>query len=102
MATLVIKDLRMSVRLDRKAQRNIIAGMGFGWISAYRRGGSNPYGIAINHLQVFNVLLVNPIFNTVNQNQFLNIDASDAVDSAINILVDQGQTGTSQSLPVVA
>lgn len=97
MASLQIRDLHFSKRLDKKALAATYGGT-YDWISTFRRGSPfNPYNIIIGKMQIFNVVLIDPVFNTLNQNQFINIDASEAVDSDINIRVDQGQTGSNRS-----
>jgi len=107
MASLQIHDLNTRQLLDEKALATVRGGMSFNWIMPYRSGSAGsqaPYGTTVNSLQmqVTNVLLVNPVFNniyqTVIQNELVNIDASDTVDSAINILIDKGQSAGNSSL----
>jgi len=105
MASLQIHDLHYSKHLDEKALVTIYGGMGFGWIVPYQPGGpSVPPSIIIGQMQVFNLSLVNPVFNqieqTVNQTNFVNIDTTDVVDSTIGILVGQGNNGNNRSLPL--
>lgn len=109
MASLQIHDLDTHHSLDNKALAAVHGGMSFGWIVPHGygsgAGGSQaPYGTIVSSLQmqVTNILLVNPVFNnisqTVIQNELVNIDASDTADSAINILIDKGQSAGNSSL----
>lgn len=95
MATLKILDLPTGKPLDRRAMKRVVGGrMSFGWIRPYQEPvAAPPAGIFINQLNVYNILLANPVFNTVNQVAYNNIDASNNVDSRLQIAVGQGQGG---------
>lgn len=95
MAKLMIKDLRADETLDKQAMLDVRGGrMSFGWIRPFsRQSGAFPYNVFIGQIQVYNYTLINPVFNTVNQVEFINVDASDVVDSDVRISVSQGQNG---------
>ena len=95
MATLEILDLPIGDHLDRRALKRVCGGrMSFGWIRPYQEPqAAPPFGIFIGELNVYNILLANPVFNTVNQVAYNRIDASGNVDSDLRIGVGQGQNG---------
>ena len=96
MATLKIHDLHANEAQDRQAMNSVRGGrMSFGWIRPYTEPttGPSPFGIFIGQIQVYNYTLINPVFNTVNQVEYTNIDASQVVESAVQISVGQGQGG---------
>lgn len=95
MATLEIIDLPTGEHLDGRALKGIRGGrMSFGWIRPYQEPTATPpFGIFIGELNVYNILLANPVFNSVNQVAYNNIDASGNVDSDLRIAVGQGQDG---------
>ncbi len=95
MAILNIDDLHASEAQDRRAMKTVRGGrMSFGWIRPYTaQSGSSPFSIFIGQIQVYNYTLINPAFNTVNQVEFINVDASQVVDSSVQISVEQGQDG---------
>lgn len=98
MASLLIRNLDSSRILDKKALAVTYGGI-FDWISTYRPNkSSSPYGIFIGQLQVVNVLLVNPVFNTLNQVAIIDVDASNNTDSDLEINSGLGQFGKSQLL----
>ena len=95
MANLAILDLPIGEKLDRQALKCVRGGrMSFGWIRPYQEPvAAPPFGVFINELNVYNILLANPVFNTVNQVAYNSIDASGNVDSDLMIAVGQGQDG---------
>jgi hypothetical protein len=104
MASLKIHDLNASTHLDAKALAVIYGGISFGWIRPYLKSQpSSSFGTTIIG-QVSNTFLINPtfnrIYNTVNQLEFVTIDATENVDSLISVDVNLGQTGASRSLPL--
>lgn len=98
MASLQIRNLDSSRVLDKEVLAVTYGGI-FDWISTYRPGASSsPYGIYIGQLQVVNVLLVNPVFNTLNQVAIIDVDASNNSDSVLDINSGLGQFGKSELL----
>ncbi|MCB1792826.1 MAG: hypothetical protein KDJ27_21280 [Gammaproteobacteria bacterium] len=94
MATLKVLDLSTETPLDRRTLKHLRGGMSFGWIRPYQEPtAAPPFGIFINELNVYNILLANPVFNSVNQVAYNFIDASGNTDSDIQIAVNQGQKG---------
>lgn len=105
MASLQIHDLHTDTLLDKKALATIYGGLSFGWIVPFQpERPSSPQGVIIGQMQVFNLLLVNPVFNqiqqTVNQVNFVDINTTQVVDSSVNVLVGQGNSGNNRSLPL--
>ena len=101
MASLKIHDLNASTHLDAKALAAVYGGISFGWIRPYLKSQpSSSFGTTIIG-QVSNTFLINPIFNqtynTVYQVEIVSIDASENVDSLINVQTDQGQFGRAGS-----
>lgn len=102
MTTLTIHDLEESKQLDHAARTAIYGGVN-DWIATYRPQsalGLRP--TIIGQLNINNYLLVNPIFNTLNQYEFVNIDIAQTFDSAINVLVNQSNTGANGTPSVPA
>ena len=98
MAFLQIRDLNSSRHLDRKALAATYGGI-LDWVSTYRPNrSSNPYGISIGQLQVVNVKLINPVFNTLNQVAVIDVDASNNTGSVLDINSGLGQIGKSELL----
>ena len=105
MASLQIHDLQINKLLDEKALATVYGGLSFGWIVPYQPNrSSSPASVLIGQMQVFNLLLVNPVFNqieqTVNQVNFVDITTTEVVDSSVNVLVGQGNSGSNSSLPL--
>lgn len=92
MTTLTIHDLPKSKTLDRAARSAIYGGIN-DWIATYRPQSALRNAV-IGQLTVNNFLLINPIFNTLNQYEFVNIDIAQTFDSAINVLVNQSNAGS--------
>ncbi len=68
--------------------------MSFGWIRPdTEQSGTSPFSIFIGQIQVYNCALINPVFNSVNQVEYINADANQVVDSSVRISVQQGQDG---------
>ena len=99
MTFLTIHDLPARKDLDAEALTVIRGGISFGWIQPYRKEQpSSPWGVTIiGEINVSNTFLINPIFNqtynTVYQVEIVSIDASENVDSLINVQTGQGQFG---------
>jgi hypothetical protein len=87
MAKLNISNLYESKAMDRAARTAIYGGIN-DWIASYRPGSSLPYTF-INNVNI----VVNPVFNTLNQLNLTNIDVAENTDSLINIDVDQASKG---------
>jgi len=98
MTSLTIQDLHESKRLDGAARKAIYGGVN-DWISTYTPR-SALRGAIIG--QVNNYLLMNPVFNILNQYELVNIDASQNFDSLINIVVDQANAGSNSAHGVPA
>ena len=103
MTSLTIHDLPASEDLDAEALAVICGGISFGWIQPYRKKQpSSPFGnTIIGEINVSNTFLINPIFNqtynTVYQVEIVSIDASENVDSLIDVQTGQGQFGRASS-----
>ena len=103
MTFLTTHDLPACKDLDAEALAVISGGISFGWIQPYRKQQpSSPFGTTIiGEINVSNTLLINPIFNqtynTAYQVEIVSIDASENVDSLINVQTDQGQFGRAGS-----
>ena len=102
MTVLTIHDLPACKDLDAEARAVICGGISFGWIQPYRKEQPSSFGTTIiGEINVSNTLLINPIFNqtynTVYQVEIVSIDASENVDSLINVQTDQGQFGRAVS-----
>jgi hypothetical protein len=94
MTTLTIHDLQESKQLDSAARTAIYGGVN-DWIATYRpQSASSLRGAIIGQLNINNYLLVNPVFNMLNQYEFVNIDVAQNFNSAINVLVDQSNAGS--------
>jgi hypothetical protein len=95
MAILDIKDLHANEAQDRHAMKAVRGGrMSFGWIRPYtEQSGASPVSVFIGQIQVYNYALINPVFNSVNQVEYISVDASQVVDSSVQISVRQGQDG---------
>jgi len=93
MPTIQIDDLPASCDLDRRAMAQVHGGrMSFGWLRPYTEQSSPmPFNVLIGQVNVYN--LVDPVFNTVNQVEYTNIDISNVADSAIGTAVAQRQGG---------
>lgn len=87
MAKLTISNLHESKAIDRAARTAIYGGIN-DWVATYRPGSSSP-NTFINNVNI----LVNPVFNTLNQLNLTNIDVAENTDSLINIDVDQASQG---------
>ncbi len=95
MTTLTIHDLQESKQLDSAARTAIYGGVN-DWIATYRpQSASSLRGAIIG--QVNNYLFVNPVFNVLNQYEFVNIDVAQNFNSAINVLVDQSNAGSNST-----
>lgn len=95
MAILNINDLHANEAQDRQAMKTVRGGrMSFGWIRPYtEQSGTSPYSVFIGQIQVYNYALINPVFNSVNQVEYISVDASQVTDSIVQISLDQGQDG---------
>jgi len=88
MAKLTISNLHESKAMDRAARTAIYGGIN-DWVATYRPGSSSlPYTF-INNVNI----VVNPVFNTLNQLNLTEIDVAENTDSFINIDVDQASQG---------
>ena len=101
MATLSINDLQANERHDRQAMANLRGGMSFGWIRPYQSGrATTPFNVIIDKLQVFNFRLMNPIFQTVNQTNLVDIDITETFESSVQVAVGQENLGGNGGLPL--
>ncbi len=101
MATLSINDLPANKRHDRQAMKALRGGMSFGWIRPYQSAGSStPFSMIIGKLQVYNYRLINPIFQTVNQTNLVDIDITETVESLVQVSVGQENLGSNGGLPL--
>jgi hypothetical protein len=106
MATLKIRNLAFSHRLDVQACKVLRGGMSFGWIRPYQEpsGGISAGGAPLYIGQM--TVLLNPVFNqitqTVNQVEFVTVETTENVDSSVNVFVGQRQNGNVGPLPAFA
>ena len=102
MATLKIRNLSFSHRLDVQACKALRGGMSFGWIRSYQKPGRGLGNGAPLHIGQMTVLL-NPVFNqitqTVNQVEYVTVETTENIDSSVNVFVGQGQNGNVGQLP---
>jgi hypothetical protein len=99
MTTLTINDLHEDHQLDRAALATIRGGVN-DWIRTFQPP-SALRGSIIGSLNINNYLLINPVFNTLNQYEFVNVDVSESFDSAINVLVNQANAGANTTTPAI-
>jgi len=101
MATLSINDLPANKSHDRQAMTALRGGMSFGWIRPYQSASaSTPFNVIIGKLQVFNFRLINPIFQTVNQTNLVDIDITETFESSVQVAVGQENLGSNGGLPL--